>query len=720
MRAVIEFVKAVSPLYFYSSLAYLKRVNEQYECDVIHKHTKKLTALYGGNIFFPKFTNNIINISDYCLSGDEKSFLNKGLNFSLKSHPKTINRQIEMEKLYMSILDKKDQNKVTIESNEHLKTKLKCFGIKHQPNTSLDPLTKEEKQAAKNLKNNANIIIQRPDKGGGVVIMNRADYVAKLHTLISDQNKFRPCDKKQSEIVKSKLNSIINTFKHNNWHTFYKLRRSGEFYNGHLYGLPKVHKDEKNPPLRPIISMSGTVTHEVAQFLNDLIRPYLNTSKIVRSSTEVLADLRELTLSPDDHVVSLDVESLFTNVPVNTTIDYIIDSVYHHTDRPAPDIPLDTVKSLLQICTTETPFEFEGETYVQVDGVSMGSPLGPTFADFYMSHLENKLLHEKKVSNPWYYKRYVDDIIAIFHSKSHVNWFKIRLSRNSILNFTHEEMTHDTFHFLDIQLQLMNTGKFNTSVYIKPTDKGIYANFNSHIPETYKKSVVKTLIYRAYRYCNTWNSFVTEVDRIKQTLANNSYPQWYIDRVIRNCTDKFSSSSISQQPQDDKNIILYVKLEDLSCFKKDERLLKNIVSEHVIPTDKQYNIKLLSYYKPFKISSLFSTRPKRTGLQKSNVVYRFNCQEDGCNASYIGYTTNTLLKRCNQHRYNPSSIYRHYNSDHNRPVPISSLFSTQFSVIHSYNNINELRIAEALCIRENRPYINVKYNEMSCCVNLYR
>jgi len=350
----------------------------------------------------------------------------------------------------------------------------------------------------------------------------------------------------------------------------------------------------------------------------------------------------------------------------------------------------------------------------------MGSPLGPTFADFYMSQLENKLLREKKISNPWYYKRYVDDIIAIFHHKSHVNWFKIRLARNSVLSFTHEEMSGDLFHFLDIELQLMNNGKFNTSVYIKPTDKGLYANYNSYIPETYKKSVVKTLIYRAYRYCSTWDLFIAEANRIKQTLVNNNYPQWYIDKIILNSTNKFFSDPIPQQLQDGSDINFYVKLEDLSSFKKDERLLKNIISEHIIPIDKQNNVKLIPYYRPFKISSLFSSRPRRTGLLRANVVYRFNCMEDSCNASYIGYTTNTLQKRCNQHRYSQSSIHKHYDSEHNRPVPISALLTTQFTVLHSYRNSTELRIAEALSIKENRPYINVKYNEMSSNLNLYR
>ena len=86
-------------------------------------------------------------------------------------------------------------------------------------------------------------------------------------------------------------------------------------------------------------------------------------------------------------LVPLDIESLFTNVPVLETIDIIIQTVYNHPVIPAPTLPSETMEELLIVCTTETHFQFCGRTYVQVDGVSMGSPLGPTFADFYMSHL---------------------------------------------------------------------------------------------------------------------------------------------------------------------------------------------------------------------------------------------------------------------------------------------------------------------------------------------
>ena len=67
---------------------------------------------------------------------------------------------------------------------------------------------------------------------------------------------------------------------------------------------------------------------------------------------------------------------------------------------------------------------YSNSQYVQNDGVSRGSPLGPTFADFYMCHLENKLLKQiEKKSNPLVYLRNVDHIFAILKSHSHIRFF---------------------------------------------------------------------------------------------------------------------------------------------------------------------------------------------------------------------------------------------------------------------------------------------------------
>ena len=92
-------------------------------------------------------------------------------------------------------------------------------------------------------------------------------------------------------------------------------------------------------------------------------------------------------------MASLDVKSLFTNVPIDSTIDIIINYAYNHHVIPPPKIPQQILRQLLQICTKQSPYiSPTGEYFLQNEGVAMGSPLGPTFANFYMGHIENKIL----------------------------------------------------------------------------------------------------------------------------------------------------------------------------------------------------------------------------------------------------------------------------------------------------------------------------------------
>ena len=106
-------------------------------------------------------------------------------------------------------------------------------------------------------------------------------------------------------------------------------------------------------------------------------------------------------------------------------------------------------------------------------------------------------------------------------------------------------MTGNTFNFLDLSLNLNPDGKFSSAVYIKPTDQGLYTNFNSNTPLAYKKSVVKTLIHRALKYSSDWNAYNSEINKIKQVLADNNYPQRMIEETINNYIDSNICHGIS-------------------------------------------------------------------------------------------------------------------------------------------------------------------------------
>ena len=386
-----------------------------------------------------------------------------------------------------------------------------------------------------------------------------------------------------------------------------------------------------------------------------------------------------------------------------------MDRCYNHPNIPPPELPSEDLTKLLRICTQMTPFAFNGDLYIQTDGVSMGSPLGPTLADFYMSHLENELMSQNKISNPTFYLRYVDDIIAVFRTKQHVRFFLNRLKCNSVLNFTSEPMLNNVFHFLDVSMRIREDGGIDTGVYVKPTDNGLFINYNSFLPENYKTSVVKTLVHRALTHASDRNSLLSEINRLKQIFVNNDYPLRKVEMIIKKKMDNFARNS-SQNSGDP--IDFYVRFFNLSNFNSDSKSLEKILKTHVASADSNKCIRLRPYYVPYRISSMFSTRTRVPGIERSNVVYQFKCKEQHCNAAYVGYTTNKLSTRIKQHRYKSSSIYKHFCFEHSMIPPKFDIFSNSFSIVHSDLKSINLRISEAIVIKKLNPFINVKYNEL--------
>ena len=112
--------------------------------------------------------------------------------------------------------------------------------------------------------------------------------------------------------------------------------------------------------------------------------------------------------------MSYDVPSLFTNVPLDETIKILADRAFSNNwfnSEYDLNIAKQDLIDLLSVATKGQLFQFNGSLYEQVDGVAMGSPLGPLLANVFMSSIEEKLDVEGKL--PPYYRRYVDDTFTV-------------------------------------------------------------------------------------------------------------------------------------------------------------------------------------------------------------------------------------------------------------------------------------------------------------------
>ena len=113
-------------------------------------------------------------------------------------------------------------------------------------------------------------------------------------------------------------------------------------------------------------------------------------------------------------MASLDVESLFTNIPLQETIKIRCDSLYKNQELLC-NISKNQFEKLLRAALSNNYFLFDGIIYEQIDGVAMGSPLGPSLANVFLAHYEQICVNDcPDEFKPVYNKRYVDDIFVLF------------------------------------------------------------------------------------------------------------------------------------------------------------------------------------------------------------------------------------------------------------------------------------------------------------------
>jgi len=349
--------------------------------------------------------------------------------------------------------------------------------LKEYKDFDKDLLTKQQHKNVKKIRENPDIVIRKADKSNTFVILNKDSYKGKLDHILGDATKFNQVQKDPTEKLKKKLNELIDTANNKaGSKQFDKL--IGQYNAGYIYGNPKTHKDSENPPLRPIISQIGTPTYDIAKRLNDILSKYTPKEHMVQSTDEFIDILH--TTQRTGLLASLDVESLFTNVPVDATIAILLKNAYHHHTLPPPKIPKDLMRQMLKTCTTETPFKhISGDVFLQVDGVSMGSPLGPLFANAYMADLEARILPNiQPDEQPILYCRYMDDIFLLVNNIKVLENIKETYEANSVLRFTFEVEKQKNLEFLDVMIRKYQ-GKLFTSVHTKPTSSGESMNYTA-------------------------------------------------------------------------------------------------------------------------------------------------------------------------------------------------------------------------------------------------
>ena len=233
---------------------------------------------------------------------------------------------------------------------------------------------------------------------------------------------------------------------------------------------------------------------------------------------------------------SFDISSLFTNVPLEETINICADALYCDDSDAQPLISKAVFIELMKSARSGVEFSFNNITYKQTDGVAMGLPLGPDLANIFVGFYEEKLFSQK--SKPSTYFRYVDDTFAMFRNEEESENFFKQLNSPSFSQISFEKEKNNFLPLLDVNVERTVTG-FETSVYRKPTFIGQYLRWESFSPTKQKTNLISTLVDRALMI-RTKSKLNEEIKHIKNILLDNGYSKSIIDCNISKKIAQFS------------------------------------------------------------------------------------------------------------------------------------------------------------------------------------
>ena len=227
--------------------------------------------------------------------------------------------------------------------------------------------------------------------------------------------------------------------------------------------MHKFSANDSHPSFRPIVSSIRTYNYGLAKFLCKLLSPLPSMYSCEDSFTFVKEEHQvSFTLK---FMVSFDVTSLFTNVPLQETINIAIDHIFEY--QPDNKISRSDLKKLFLYATAQTHFIFNKGFYDQIEEVAKGSPLAPILANLFMGFHVEKWIKEYSGPGPMLYRRYVDDIFAVFNSENEaVLFFEYINSKHKNIKFTMEKELDKKLSFLDIFLD-NSSSNLNTSVFHK-------------------------------------------------------------------------------------------------------------------------------------------------------------------------------------------------------------------------------------------------------------
>ena len=553
------------------------------------------------------------------------------------------------------------------------------------------------------------IIVSRPDKGKGVVIINKSHYIAGISKILSNSDKFQQITDeihRVSYLLEDKLNNFLLELKHLghiSTDLYKKLHVSGSG-PGILYGLAKVHKENffTEHLYRPIFAAYNCASYKISKYLVDILSPLAENQYTLKNSAQLTQEIDKITIHDKMFMASFDIKDLYTNIPLKETVEITMSLL----PGQLLSLPQNLFRKLLELSIFNTMFAFNGKYYKQQDGLGMGLPLSPTLANIFLCfHETNWLENCPDDFKPVFYRRYMDDTLALFDDESQARRFLQYLnSQHSNMSFTMETEENRHIAFLDC-LITRDEKKLNTSVYRKSTFTGLGLSFYSFCQFSFKINSIKTLLFRAKKVCSTFTALNKEISFLVNYFHANGYPKPLVYQQIKRFIQSMSHPSPKCDTVEKRKIFI-----SLPYFGSQSEKLKLEVTNALGNYYPQLEINIV-LSNPFTLGSLFRFKDQLPMALRSSIVYKYSCARCA-SGTYVGLTTRAVHMRIAEHRgrsFRTGKVL-------SQPVPSAirdhslkcskQISSSDFTILGQEQPGSSLEILESLHIHCQRPNLN--------------
>lgn len=420
------------------------------------------------------------------------------------------------------------------------------------------PLDELLHKTLKSLYLNKSIVIKPSDKNLGLVVLDKEQYTYMCLKHLNDPTTYKEVTNYNANKIYAllrivlKKHKILHKYQSQTSSTLTDLSKSLLQLQNHdtlrippFYCLPKIHKSLIHPiPGRPIVSSNSSLTYHVSVYLDKQLNPIIRRlNTVCTSANQIILHMNNFTASPNSVILCADVTALYPNIPMHEglqMIEKILTDINYYS-QSHNELLLDLLYWVLHnnYCI------FQQKIYLQLKGTAMGTPTATSYANIFLYAVEQPLIAKYK---PSYYKRYIDDIFAIFDTTESANNFITDF--NNIFPTIKLEATtvQRSGIMLDLSIQLLPSitadnlpcDKIQICLYQKPRNIYQYIpTISEHAPHIFKAFVLQE-ICRIRISCTS----DTDFDKLNNLFANRLKARGYPSNIHNIAMTKLPSRSI--------------------------------------------------------------------------------------------------------------------------------------------------------------------------------